>query len=58
MQNFRMYLCDTCGYSRGQTGMCPNCVVPLSEYTKEVQANYQVDMEEAMRTMSQYKWYI
>jgi hypothetical protein len=58
MQNFHMYMCDSCGYSREKPGVCPRCVMPLTQYTKEDQREYQVDMEDAMRTMSELKWYI
>jgi len=58
MQNFHMYLCDTCGYSRERPSLCPYCIAPLTEYSKDSQNEYQVNMEEAMRTMSEYKWYV
>jgi hypothetical protein len=58
MKNFIMYMCDTCGFSRERPGICPNCEAPLSFYTKEVQREYLVDMEEAMRSMSPLKWYL
>lgn len=58
MENLRMYLCDICGFSRENPGLCPDCELPLTEYTKETQRDFQVDMEEAMRTMSEYRWYI
>ena len=58
MQNFHMYMCDGCGYSREKPGICPHCQAPLTLYTKDSQAEYQIDMEEAMRTMSESKWYI
>jgi len=59
MQNFHMYMCDGCGYAREKPGICPFCQAPLSVYTKETQYEYQKDaeMEEAMRQMSEYKWY-
>ena len=53
-----MYMCDICGYSRERPGICPHCEIPLTEYSKETQADYQVNLEEAMRTMSEYKWYV
>jgi predicted amidophosphoribosyltransferase len=53
-----MYLCDICGFSREKPGLCPHCDLPLSEYSKETQKEYQVDMEEPMRSVSEYKWYI
>ncbi|MDE2312142.1 MAG: hypothetical protein KGJ93_03605 [Patescibacteria group bacterium] len=58
MRNFRMYLCDICGFSRENPGICPHCDLPLTEYTKDTQAQYQMDTEEAMRAMSEYRWYI
>jgi len=58
MQNFYMYMCDVCGHSREKPGVCPYCALPLTQYSKESQADYQVDMEEAMRAMSEYKWYV
>lgn len=58
MRNFYMYMCDGCGYSREKPGICPYCQAPLSMYSKETQQEYQIDMEEAMRTMSEYKWYV
>lgn len=58
MQNLHMFLCDTCGYSRDQVSLCPKCQVPLTEYTKDTQSDYQINMEEAMRTMSEYRWYL
>lgn len=58
MRNFHMYMCDDCGYSLEKPGICPFCQVPLSVYTKETQNEYQVDMEEPMRQVSEYKWYV
>lgn len=58
MNNFHMYMCDTCGFAREKAGMCPFCMEPLTDYTKEEQREYQVDMEEAMRSISELKWYI
>ncbi len=58
MKEFHMYMCDICGFSREKPGVCPWCVVPLSSYTKESQAEYQVDMEEAMRMMDDKQWYL
>jgi predicted ATP-dependent serine protease len=53
-----MYLCDTCGYGSARAGQCPSCVAPLSVYTKETQAEYQVNLEQAMRSLSDKAWYI
>ena len=53
-----MYMCDVCGYASEKAGVCPSCVTPLTQYTKEDQREYQVDMEEGMRTQSMYKWYV
>ncbi len=58
MQNLHMYMCDICGFSREKPGDCPRCEMPLTEYTKDTQAEYQVNMEDAMRAMSEYKWYL
>jgi primosomal protein N' len=58
MQNFYMYLCDVCGYSKEYPDVCPRCEIPLTEYSKETQKEYQINMEEAMRSMSEYKWYV
>lgn len=58
MQNFYMYMCDVCGYSRQISGECPHCDIPLTAYSKEEQSEYLVNMEEAMRAMSEYKWYV
>ncbi|GEM_PF-2032378 len=58
MKDFHMFLCDVCGFSREKPGICPHCDLPLTAYTKESQAEYQVNMEEAMRSMSELKWYI
>lgn len=58
MKNFKMYMCDSCGFSKDQTGQCPYCLTPLAMYTKEDQREYQVDMEDAMRVMSNFKWYV
>ena len=58
MQNLIMYLCDVCGFSRDKPGVCPRCDLPLTAYSKESQAEYGVDMEDAMRAMSEYKWYL
>ena len=58
MQTLQMFLCDDCGYSRQNAGLCPYCRVPLTLYTKESQREYQVDLEDAMRVMSEYQWYI
>jgi transcription initiation factor IIE alpha subunit len=53
-----MYMCDGCGYSREKPGLCPHCQSPLTMYTKDEQNEYKIDMEEAMRLMSEYKWYV
>jgi len=58
MQNFRMYMCDECGYAREKPGICMFCQTPLTAYTKDSQAEYQVNMEEPMRLMHEYKWYL
>ena len=58
MQNFYMYMCDICGFSREKPGICPHCEIVLTEYTKENQREFQVDMENAMRTMSEQRWYL
>jgi len=58
MQDFHMYLCDNCGFSRDNPGICPHCDQPLTEYSKDTQGEYQVDMEEAMRSQSLHKWYV
>jgi uncharacterized Fe-S cluster-containing radical SAM superfamily enzyme len=58
MKEFYMYLCDVCGFSREKAGICIYCETPLSQYSKDSQAEYQIDMEEAMRSMSEYRWYI
>ncbi len=58
MQNLYMYMCDTCGFSKDRPDRCPNCEIVLTMYTKDTQDEYQVDMEEAMRMMSEYKWYV
>ena len=58
MQNFHMFLCDSCGYSRDKAGVCPFCQAPLTIYSKLEQHEYQVDMEEPMRVMDEYKWYV
>ena len=58
MRNFYMYLCDVCGFSREVPGYCPHCDMPLTEYSKETQREYQVNLEDAMRSMSEYKWYV
>jgi len=53
-----MFMCDTCGFAREKPGMCPFCQVVLTSYTKEEEREYQVNMEEAMRSMSSLKWYL
>lgn len=58
MLDLKIHMCDVCGYSKDRAGLCPYCQTPLSIYTKEEQKEYQVDMEEAMRVMSDLKWYI
>ncbi|MCX6796919.1 MAG: hypothetical protein NTX98_00370 [Candidatus Doudnabacteria bacterium] len=58
MKTFHMFMCDGCGYSREKPGMCPHCQAPLTMYTKDTQAEYQIDMEDAMRAMSEYRWYV
>jgi predicted ATP-dependent serine protease len=58
MQNLYMFMCDTCGYYKARSGMCPNCQTPLTMYSKESQREYQVDMEEPMRSMHDLKWYL
>lgn len=58
MENFYMFMCDECGFSKEKPGLCPHCESPLTMYSKDAQAEYQVNMEEAMRAMSEYKWYV
>lgn len=58
MKNFYMFMCDTCGFSKEKAGICPYCQIPMTIYSKEEQKEYQVDMEDAMRSMSEYKWYV
>lgn len=58
MNSFYMFMCDGCGFSREKPGICPHCEVPLTMYSKESQSEYQVNMEDAMRAMSEYRWYI
>ena len=53
-----MFMCDTCGYNSQNQGLCPHCDWPLTMYTRDTQRELQVDLEEAMRTMSEYKWYV
>jgi hypothetical protein len=53
-----MYLCDTCGFSREKPSLCPHCEIPLTEYTKQTQHEYQTNMEEAMRSMTELRWYL
>jgi hypothetical protein len=53
-----MFMCDDCGFAREKAGICPYCQVPLTIYSKEAQREYQVNFEEAMRGMSEYKWYV
>ncbi len=55
MQNFHMYMCDVCGFARQKPGMCPHCRLLLTSYTKEIQRQYQVDMEEPVWFMSMYR---
>lgn len=58
MKNFYMFMCDGCGFAREKPGVCPYCQMPLTIYSKEDQREYQVNFEEAMRNMSEYKWYV
>ena len=58
MENFYMFMCARCGFSKEKPGLCPHCEMPLTMYSKDVQAEYQVDLENAMRSMSEYKWYV
>ena len=58
MENFKMYLCDDCGHAQQKPGICLFCQVPLTAYAKEDQHEYMADMEEPMRLMSEYKWYV
>jgi uncharacterized Fe-S cluster-containing radical SAM superfamily enzyme len=58
MSQFFMYLCDTCGYAHSRAGVCPFCEVALTQYSKDDRAEYQVNMEEAIAKMSDYRWYI
>ncbi|MBL8030167.1 MAG: hypothetical protein JNN11_02875 [Candidatus Doudnabacteria bacterium] len=58
MNGLYMFMCDTCGFGREKAGVCPYCEVPLTIYSKDTQREYQVNLEEAMRTMSEYKWYV
>jgi primosomal protein N' len=53
-----MYRCEVCGYARQKPGTCPFCELTLVDYDREAQREYQVDMEEAMRTMRELQWYI
>jgi hypothetical protein len=58
MKNLHMYMCDLCGHSQDTAAKCPNCELALTQYTKETQREYMVDMEEAMRVMSPLRWYL
>ena len=58
MKIFHMYMCDSCGHSRERPGVCTYCQVPLTEYTKDSQEEYQVDLSDAMRVMDEQRWYV
>jgi hypothetical protein len=58
MKQLYMYLCDVCGFGRERPGICPHCEMPLAEYTKDIQAEYQVDLSNAMKIMSERRWYL
>jgi hypothetical protein len=60
MQTFTMYMCDSCGHGQTVSGMCPNCETVLTTYTKESQAEYQVDkqIEDAMLLNHPRQWYL
>ncbi len=58
MHQLYMFMCDSCGFSRERPGVCPHCQAPLTMYSKDTQGEYQIDMEEAMRSMSEYQWYL
>lgn len=58
MKDFYMYMCDICGFSSDHLSECPRCEMPLTQYSKETQNEYQVNVEDAMRAMSEYKWYL
>lgn len=51
-------MCDSCGFAKEKPGLCRYCQIPLTIYSKESQNEYQVNFEEAMRGMSEYKWYV
>lgn len=55
-----IYLCPICGHGGSENGECPQCQVPLVEYGKEEQAEYQAypQIQSTMRSMSEYKWYV
>ena len=58
MNEFHLHMCDSCGFSRSASGQCPFCDIPLTEYTRETRAEYELDVENAMRAMSELRWYI
>lgn len=60
MNKLYMFMCDSCGFARDKSGMCPHCQIPLTMYSKQAVAEYQkyIPVEEAMRAMSEYKWYV
>ena len=55
---FKVFLCDTCGFSKEMPGVCPFCEKVLTAYGREEQREYQASLEEAMRMFSEYKWYV
>ena len=58
MKSFYMYLCDVCGFGREKPGECPYCETGLSTYSKDTQDNYQKNLDEPMRILHEYQWYI
>ena len=59
MNIFHMYLCDICGYGREKPSDCPRCKVPLIDYTKiDLPQPPPVDMDQAIRIMNGYEWYV
>ncbi len=63
MQNFHMYMCDSCGRSHEKPGVCMFCQVPLTSYAKEaeIQREYQtadqIVEHRPKGLINSYKWY-
>jgi predicted ATP-dependent serine protease len=60
MNIVKIYICKFCGFGSNKAGECPRCEAVLLEYGREEQAEEQayMDVQNAMRSMSDLKWYV